>query len=239
MNIAICDDNLLAAAHLEDLVESAFSGNPDAFACEVFSSGEALLRYLTHYPLAFQMFLLDIEMEGRNGLEVANSIRQTDADAVIIFVTSHGELMPEAFRVLAFQYITKPYDDEKAMGIILSAIQHLENRKALFQYSMRKKTHTLFLSQIMYLESRGRKMVIHTAGGEEHEYYGTIKEAVQKTAGPTFVQLHNSYLVNMEFIASMDSGEVSLRDGARLPVTQKYHLAFHNAWRRYILMRGR
>lgn len=133
MNIAICDDNLNAANHLEGLVEQAFSGNGDSYECEVFSSGEALLQYLTHYPLAFQMFLLDIEMEGATGLEVAAKIRQTDADAVIIFVTSHVELMPEAFQVLAFQYITKPYEDQNALAILLSAIQLLQNRKALFQ----------------------------------------------------------------------------------------------------------
>lgn len=239
MNIAICDDNLQAANHLEGLVEQAFSGRANAYECEVFSSGEALLRYLTHYPLAFQLFLLDIEMEGASGLEVAGRIREKDADAVIIFVTSHQELMPEAFRVLAFQFITKPYEDRQALAILLSAVQLLQKRKALFQYSLRKKTHTLFLSQIMYLESSGRKMAIYTTDGKTHEYYGTIKEAAQKTAGPSFAQLHNSYLVNLECVASVDSGEVVLRDGTRLAVTPKFHADFHNTWRNFILMRGR
>ena len=80
-----------------------------------------MLDFLEQQPNFFHMYLLDIEMAGTDGLKTAAQIRETDPDAVIIFMTSHSELMSEAFEVLAFQFIVKPFETKKALGILSSA----------------------------------------------------------------------------------------------------------------------
>lgn len=108
MNIAICDDDRLMSGQIEKLVEQVFHGETSKYNTEVFFSGDRLLDFLEQSPNYFHMYLLDIEMEGADGLETAARIREADSDAVIIFMTSHAELMSEAFEVLAFQFIIKP-----------------------------------------------------------------------------------------------------------------------------------
>lgn len=237
MNIAICDDNIYDSSHLESLVDMAFYGNTRDYDCEVFSTGDSLLEYLNKNPLAFQIYLLDIEMDGKDGVQTAREIRAQDGDAIIIFVTNHAELMSQAFKVLAFQYIVKPFEDESAIEIILSALNLLQSRKSLFQYSVRKKTCTLYQSQIEYIESIGRKILLHTVGGEVQEYYGTLKDAAAKTAGLSFAQIHSSYIINMEQLETVDAQGVRLRSGTHLTISDKYRRSFNDSWRSFILAR--
>lgn len=236
MNIAICDDNIYLGGKIEALVDKAFAGNTFEYNCEVFSSGDSLLAFLEKNPFAFQMYLLDIEMEGTDGLKTAAQIRLKDSDAVIIFMTCHAELMPEAFKVLAFQYVVKPFDDEKTISIILSAILYLQNQKSLYQYIIRKRAYTLYLSQIEYIESIGRKIILHTIDGTKQEYYGTLKEAARKTANIAYIQLHNSYIINMRYLDMAGGNSVIMRSGIEITISNKYHDSFHKAYRKFVLM---
>lgn len=239
MNIAICDDNVYLGSQIEGMVEQAFSGKTNDYECEVFSSGDELLAHLREHPLAFQLYLLDIEMAGTNGLETAAFIRENDSDAVIIFMTSHAELMSEAFRVMAFQFVVKPFDEEKTIGILVSAIQYIQKRKSIYQYIVRKKTHTVSLAQIAYIESMGRKVALHLTDGQIQEYYGTMKEAVEKTQGILFVQIHNSFLINLEQLSTVESNTVLLNNGESLPIGNKFHASFHAAFRKFVLAQAR
>lgn len=235
MNIAICDDNIYLGCKIESLVDQVFEGDADTYDCEVFTSADELLDYLGKNPLAFQIYLMDIEMEGTNGIEAAARIREQDQDAIIIFMTSHAELMPEAFKVLAFQYIVKPFNDEKTIAILLSAVRHLQSKNAVYQYIVRKARHTVYLSQIEYIESVGRKVVLHLKNGEAQEYYGTLKDAAEKTVGISFAQVHNSYIVNLQHLAVAESGQVKMQSGMEIPISGKFHDSFHTAYRKYIL----
>lgn len=234
MKIAICDDNVLFGGEVEALIEKTFKGTEVEYDCECFLSGDKLLEVLKSDPFAFQIYLLDIEMVGTNGLEVAKMIREYDLDSVIIFMTSHGELMPEAFKVFAFEYIIKPLDEEKTMGTLLAAIQHIQKRKKVFQYTIKKSTHTLFLNQIEFLESVGRKIVIHTIDNQSTEYYGTLKDAAEKVKSLSFVQTNKSFIINMDHIKSIESNLVVMRNGNSVPIGRKYHTSFHSSYRKYI-----
>ena len=59
------------------------------------------------------MIFLDIQMEGRNGIETARAIRECDRKVVIVFVTAMREYVFEAFDVAAFHYLLKPIDEKK------------------------------------------------------------------------------------------------------------------------------
>ena len=238
MRIAICDDEHVINEMLKIIIEKTFSKLAHDCDIELYKSGDMLLQYLSSHPCYFHIYLLDIEMEGINGLETAHRIREQDAEAIIIFVTSHRELMPEAFRVLAFEFIIKPFHQEAVNRIILSAIRLLESRRTLFTYVIRKKTHSLFLSKIENLESKGRKVILQTTQGERIEYYGTLKNAAAKLSSLTFAQPHKSYIINLEHTRRLESWSILMQSGNTIPVSALFHDSFHIAYRRFILSRS-
>lgn len=237
MNIAICDDDRLMSGQIEKIVDQVFHGETNKYNTEVFFSGDSLLDFLTKKPNYFHMYLLDIEMEGTDGLATAAKIREADPNAVIIFMTSHAELMSEAFEVLAFQFIVKPFDNEKAVGILSSAVRYLQKRKGVFQFVSQKKIYTFFLNQISYIESSGRKIFLHTTDGETYEYYGTLKDAREQVKGILFAQIHNSIIINLESLNTVESNFVYLNDGEKLPISKKFHASFHEQFQQFVLSR--
>ena len=237
MNIAICDDDRLMSGQIEKLVEQVFHGETSKYNTEVFFSGDRLLDFLEQSPNYFHMYLLDIEMEGTDGLETAARIREADSDAVIIFMTSHAELMSEAFEVLAFQFIIKPFDHEKTSSILSAAVRYLQKRKGVFHFVSQKKIYTFFLNQIHYIESSGRKIFLHTIDGANYEYYGTLKDAREQVKGILFAQIHNSIIINLESLSTVESNFVYLKEGEKLPISKKFHASFHEQFQQFILSR--
>lgn len=239
MNIAICDDDPAIAARLEEIVAACFNGDDLRYQCDVYFSGESLVAAMERGDTAYQIYLLDIEMGGINGLEVAGRVRRDSHNAIIVFITSHGELMPEAFEVEAYHFLIKPPDAAKTQQVLLRAIEKLELQKSVLQYAVRKRVHTLQLEQIECFESRKRVIVIHLVTGEGREYYGTLKEVVQKVSPCLFAQVHTSFVVNMDHVETVSGDSVLLRSGMEILITDKYRKSFQAAYRNFVIMRAR
>lgn len=237
MNIAICEDSIEMLGELESLVYDCYDGDESQLTCETFLSGEELLKTLQEDHIRFQIYILDIEMKEINGLEAAAIIRKTDQNAAIIFVTSHSELMQEAFDVLAFHFLVKPIHADKARQVLLRALEAQRLRKNTFHYKVRKKINTVNYEQIEYFESYKRKIFIHLTDRVE-EYYGTLKEVSSQLESGCFVQAHNSYIINMDYIKLADAEHVILMSEEKIPITKKFYKDFNAAYRNYVLKRA-
>lgn len=237
MNIAICDDNPKIIGQIETLLLSFFEHDLNQFNYEAFLSGESLVDHLTKEESSFQIYLLDVEMKSLDGFEVARFIREKDQQAIIIFITSHVEWMPEAFEVNAFHYLIKPIDELKVKQVLTKAMEQLSLRKMILQFTIQKKVYTVYLGEVEYFESMKRKMIIHLKNGEEYEYYGTMKEVIDKVSTQLFTQIHHSFVINMDYV-QMKSGEtIVLQSGREIAITKKFHQSFQSAYRKYVLMR--
>ena len=84
-------------------------GNP--VVCDLYESGDAFLHRAAAGPYA--VVFLDICMEGTNGIATARQLREKDPHLLIVFVTSSPEYVWEAFPVHPFDYLLKPYKEEK------------------------------------------------------------------------------------------------------------------------------
>lgn len=86
MWLAVCDDDEVIINKFEEFFERTciFQINYDCF-----SSGDEMLSYMTKNQQKYDMYFLDIEMNGTNGMEIARSIRKMDKGAILIFVSSY------------------------------------------------------------------------------------------------------------------------------------------------------
>lgn len=235
MEIAICDDNVAFGGVLEQIVEECFQSVSD-FNCNIFFSGEELLEELEQDAYKYQIFLLDIELKEINGVDLAQRIREWNRYSIIIFITSHNELMQSAFEVNAFHYLVKPIDREKVKQVLMKAIYSLRLNKQVFQYKVRKAVHSVFYNHIIFFESYKRKITIYTQE-ETLVFYGSLNDIIKEVNPQIFVQVHKSFVVNMNYITYMDRESVIMCNDRKIFITKKYHTSFNQAYNNFILMR--
>lgn len=207
MRIAICDDEKEICGQLKRLVLRQRAD------CEVFlfDSGRQLLETRQR----FHIILMDIQMEGMNGIETAKALRMKDENAVLIFVTALKDYVFDAFDVSAFHYLLKPVSEDKFRMVFESACRQAQKReeeegeKIFFRTRMR--SFTLLKRDILYVESRGRKVDIHTVR-ECVTVYATMNGLAEQL-GESFYRCHRGYLVNLSHVAEYEPDRILLRNG--------------------------
>jgi len=234
MKIGICDDEKAIREMLKDKVKKLY---PQADIL-LYTSGEELLA--GELP---DILLLDIQMQGKSGIEAAQELRLTDRQLIIIFVTAIEDYVFQAFDVDAFHYIVKPFSDEKFSEVLQKAAEKLEKPE---YENEKRKTPSLFITtggthitvnfeDIVYAEVFDRKVVIHTMDSDI-EYYGKLKD-LEKKAGEDFYRPHRSYLVNFNFIRKYDATTIYMKKGQALMAKQNYQ-GFVKSYLRYNQRKG-
>lgn len=230
MNIAVVDDEEIIRQQIHGFINRQ---EPD-FHISDFATGEELLAAEREFDIVF----LDIQMEGMGGIEAARILRRQDEDAVLIFITGMKEYVFEAFDVSAFHYLVKPIEEKKFMEVLGRAVTEAGKRKGRKEKQIFIRTknqgYTLNLSSILYIESRGKKVGIHTTDTEEIiEAYATMDE-LEGQLGSSFYRCHRGYLVNMAHIARYDNDSILLSGGGKVYLTRKKHNEFVKAYMWYL-----
>ena len=92
---------------------------PDIEMVGEFTSAEEALEYARANPVEFA--LLDIEMPGMNGVELARELRKLNSDVIIVFVSAHSEYLEDFINIKADYYVIKPYERQDILDVIKRA----------------------------------------------------------------------------------------------------------------------
>lgn len=234
MQIAICDDSKDNLALMEDIIDS-FKIRDAVIDC--FESGESLLNHLSNNSdLFYQIYLLDIEMPGINGLEVAKKIRSTDQRAIIIFVTAFSEYVFSSFEVQPFRFVNKPIDKEKLEDVMHAAVNYIYTSKKYIFISVEKARIQLPCETIMYFEGDKRKINVYTTE-DKYSFYSKMSDLEKMIDNNWFVRIHVSYIVNMDYVKAIYTDEIVLNNNIRLPISKKYHKSVKLEHMRYLKWR--
>ena len=228
LNIAVCDDEKAIREQINELIEKEKPG-----VCpEFYETGDSLLAAGKQFDIVF----LDIQMDGTDGIETAKLLRQRDEDAILIFITGIREYVFKAFDVAAFHYLLKPIEEDKFHEVFQRAKRELEKRKKQRRETIfiktRNRSFTLEKDSILYIESRAKKVEIHTVG-ENIEVYASMNE-MQAQLGDGFYRCHRGYLVNMAFVAEYDSESITLNNGEYIYLAKEKYGEFVKNYMRYL-----
>ena len=98
----VLDDEVRALNRMKILLNNF----PEIDVLDQSSDANAGLTYiLKHEP---DLVLLDIEMPGKTGLEIAEEINKNNLHTKIIFITAHDHYAIKAIKTNAFDYLLKP-----------------------------------------------------------------------------------------------------------------------------------
>lgn len=207
LRFAVVEDRLPDAQRLESLLRLAFGGG-HTLVCDHYESGDAFLQAFPSKN--HQVVFLDICMEGTNGIETARILRRTDPDLLLVFVTSSPEYVWDAFPVHPFDYLLKPYREEK----LFRAEPELEVRIA------RQQVH-LPLRKIQYAMAQNHYVRIVSDDGECRAVstFSQVEQLLR--AQENFIVCNRGVILNMDKVLRLDSDCFEMLDGTCLPVRQK------------------
>jgi DNA-binding NtrC family response regulator len=142
IKILIVDDELIMRESLAGWLER------DGHAVQTAASGEEALEKVKETQ--FDIFLVDIKMEGMNGLDVLRCVKETDPDADVVMITAYGSIPSaiEAMKDGAYDYMLKPFDPNELGVLIEKIIQHQEQARENIYLKEQYKERTRFESMI-------------------------------------------------------------------------------------------
>lgn len=223
LKIALVDDETIYLDEITRICHQFGVENGIEFDIYAFSNGESFLASLEKY--AYSIIFMDIVMDGTNGVAAAKKLRQNDSRCILIFLTSCGECMPEAFACHAFEYILKPFDDKRVKDVLSDALKLLPDSKYIEVYSDRKNIRLLF-SDIFYAVSDAHYLCIGLADGTELRCRMTLGEFTEQINGDKrFISVNKGITVNAEAITGFDNNCCLLESGARFPIRIRDRLA--------------
>lgn len=228
IRIAIVDDEKIIREQIKKLIENKLQ----ECAIDTYSSGEELLQADKCYDIAF----LDIQMDGMNGIDTARVLRQKADDMVLIFVTGAKEYVFDAFDVVAFHYLIKPIDEQKFISVFERAVVEAGKKKQQANGQLFVKTRyrnvTLEQKDILYIESRGKKVEIHTKTDIVDAYAG-IGDLEKQLQG-NFYRCHRGYLVNLAYITEYSNDSITLNNGESIILAKEKYAEFVKVYMRYL-----
>lgn len=124
MNLLIADDENLELKVLEKTVKKHFVDE-----LEIFDSSNGRKASQICDEVKPDIALLDIEMPGMNGIELAKYIKEKYAECIIIFITAYDrfDYAIEAMHIKAFDYLLKPWKEERLCELINTAIENVRS----------------------------------------------------------------------------------------------------------------
>lgn len=228
--IAVCEDEVLQITYMEHLLKKIAEENQADFDIKLFVSGEALLE--DEYN-DFDMIILDIEMGQINGIEVAKRIRQTNKEVKLIFVTGVERFWPEGYNVNAYRYIVKPVEEQSFSEAIVELLEMIDKPQ---QYILLKNEGTLeriVISEIKYLAIQDRKVELYINNRSI-----TTNISMQEWEGMLghygFVSPHKSYLVNLQYVSSLNKESLQLTTGEEVYVSKRKYKEFRKSFMAYV-----
>ena len=228
IRIAVCDDESEVIEKINDSVTRFLTDNKHSFTIEKYYSGESLVESKKKYDLIF----LDIEMKELNGIETAQVIRSKDLDVKIVYITSYTDYWRRAYKVHAFDFISKPFSDEDIHNVLKDflRIYNAENEKTV-ELKTADGAAVLKTKDILYFyikDKEKRKVIVNTSHGE---YVSTesLKEIYERLDSEEFYKAHKSCIVNLRYVQSMgknNGGDIIMTNGTNIPLAIKKQKEF-------------
>ncbi len=222
MRIAICDDDPKTVEELQCQLQSYFRSHPEAGNVHIasFFTAEALL--FASSDSRFDIFILDIDLPGINGIRLAQKIRQENPLATLFFYTSHQEYVLDGYKVDAIRYVLKSPDPSALFEALDSAVERaLKQQRDSIIISHYSDQTRVARADILYIQHLQGKNLLHLVNGDRLEDRRRLQDLYRILADSRFYQIDRGTIVNTDYIQRTDGDHLILYNGERLYISRR------------------
>lgn len=224
MNIVICDDERKVIEDVGSICRECLSPDAKLYG---FRSAESLLKNLDKIDGDIDLFILDIEMPGRDGLWLRKELERYRYGSSIIYLTSHDELVQEAFGRYVIGFVDK-------VSFLNDKNSLIEKLKLFEQETKADETIRVKYDQkVLFIQKR--KIILIEA---EHVYsnleyvidekingsFVTERKLIRKSLkewedelGNNFIRISKRYIINLDYVQRINQ-DIVLKNGKELKI---------------------
>lgn len=195
MNCIIVDDEYPAIQELNYFVENFSSIK----VLQKFDDSLKALEYIQNNPV--DVIFLDISMPKLDGIALSRVIKTLKNRPLLVFITAYQEHALEAFEVAAFDYILKPFSEERIVDTLKrlekqSNVKCSSNKITLWKND---KMYVIDIKDICFCRASEHEVFVYTAEGV-YKTMSSISDFSSKLPQQNFFRCHRSYVVNIDKI---------------------------------------
>jgi len=220
LKVLIVDDEDLARLRMRSLLADCASPAAEV-AGEAGSAAEALHWLSTNYA---DLVLLDINMPGLDGLQLAERLRASRHPPRIVFVTAHADHALKAFEIDAVDYLTKPVRRARLQEALVRVAQRLDRAVAaaparppeaaeqpVLVVSDRGRVQRVPVADILYLKAELKYVTLRTPA---HAYVldDSLSDLEQRL-GDVMLRIHRNALVARTAVTKLERRAPTDGDG--------------------------
>ncbi|WP_027379098.1 LytR/AlgR family response regulator transcription factor [Chryseobacterium daeguense] len=226
MKCIIVDDEPLAREAVKMLIDKT----DDLELLGDFSGAESAGFFLRNNPNTVDVVFLDIQMPGITGIEFANFVPK---NTLVVFTTAFSEFATDSYEVDAVDYLLKPIRlprFHKAVEKVRSYLSLLKVKNDASEIESStgdylfvkadRKMFKIYFKDIVFIQGLKDYVIIHTMSQKiiTAIMIKTIQDELPKNM---FVRVSKSYIINSEFIDSLDNNTVYIGEN-EIPIGNIY-----------------
>lgn len=186
----------------------------------LFASGEEFLANAE--PDMYDLCFMDIFMDGMNGVQTAEALREIDPSCLVIFLTTSPDFFADGFRLRAWRYLIKPITPEQLSEALPECIEQINLSARQLTVIVKRSAMSLPFSQIHYVITVNRNIEIHGQNnvltvGKQFSFADLTAPLLNDFR---FLEIGKGIVVNLDFAKVIEKNDLLMKNGDRLPISR-------------------
>lgn len=223
IRIAVVENELNVAQNDIVLLERYAKENSLSLETSIFQNGYEFLDTEEE----FDAVLMDIDMPGLNGMEVAEKLREKNKTIDIIFTTNLPQFAVDGYKVQALDFVIKPVTFPNlsfAMEKVVEKKRNIVNGSFFLRIGgFARRIHN---EEVLYIEMVNHYIVLHETDMEPVSIRGSLKMIDDLLNPEIFVKINSGIIINISKVSSFENGLVLMEDGSNLPLSRSHKKEF-------------
>ena len=232
LKIGICDDEPLIIEALQRKILEIADKNEWEINISCFESGSTLLKAVN----ALEAVFLDIDMPELDGIETGKKICEMNSDCKIVMATGRVDKFKDAFRIQAFRFVTKPFDEDE-LEEALQAVMRAQIGMEMIELYEKRNSYQIPQRDILYITSYDGYSEFAVSGRDVNRILRkdcSLLELELLLSKELFFRVSRQYIVNLGKITEYAKGSILIQ-GKKILISRRRKKEFEQAYLEYDL----
>lgn len=206
INFIICDDEQLFLNSIVEVIDKVMMSNDFAYTNHLFCDYNEDFDNIINDKLSFKIYILDIQVNSKSGIDIAKKIRKNDIESMIIFCTAYFEKYLKEIirsRFMFLDFIDKSGDYKNNLVDTINYALSNINKKNIIRFKNQNIVYTIYTNDILYImRDKDRKCIIKVSDIEIVVNKSLVE--IKSMLDNRFVYSHRACIINMSRIYNYD-----------------------------------